>query len=313
MLGTVFMEINDDFISLVKKLAEGRTIIDCGAGMARFGSLVPEVISIDRFPEESPFSRVIEFDAVEFNMGPKFLPMFIRPDHGGWVHKTLEKQLPLTGLALYVGFESNFATDLPDEGILYLADEIEGWTGPNGEKAFRVVPVKNPPQTEEWRLLQIGTPGYVTWMKVITRNGCLWYENLRGGRSPPAAFIRVLDVQHVRNARNLDWKRTYLSSDESGAGWLDRAGTLHTCPPEEHDNYAFLVLKRDVDDLERAGWVRVLGPPGPYHLKMSGLVVEPWMLTHGRLSVEQARWLDRRGYTIPHDDDLPEDPSLETE
>lgn len=89
----------------------------------------------------------------------------------------------------------------------------------------------------------------------------------------------------------LDWSDTYFVKPDSEAGWLDRDGRFHGCPTEAHDDYAHLVLKKQVYELEDSGWVRVYGKGKPPEWAIGfrdGL----------RLSPEQRMWLDRKGMTV---------------
>jgi hypothetical protein len=90
-----------------------------------------------------------------------------------------------------------------------------------------------------------------------------------------------------------------------GAGWLDRDGILYPCAHGGHDHLAGQ-LGRTVADLEQAGWIRVLGPPGD-------LPGSPnWLLDRGPPAVgfhacrhpseAQRAWLLAEGHVLPDDD-----------
>ena len=115
------------------------------------------------------------------------------------------------------------------------------------------------------------------------------YENRHGGKMP-SLLDPPISIVGAKNFMGLDWSVTYLSKSGEGAGWLDRAGRFFGCPREEHDAHAELILKSDVYELERRGWVRVNNKTKYQNPKP--------------LSTEQRMWLDRKGYEVEDDGHL---------
>jgi len=146
-------------------------------------------------------------------------------------------------------------------------------------------PVKTPAQFfanrpyVKWHLVQIRCWDAPYWLK---SEGDYWH-NTCGGRTPKSADDQVFETVDG-DYEDLDHLKTGLMVKKSTSGWLDREARFHPCRFYEHDLYVRLILKREVAELERAGWVRVHGK-GAW-----GCLKQP--------STEQLNWLNFRGYDL---------------
>lgn len=95
-----------------------------------------------------------------------------------------------------------------------------------------------------------------------------WVNNFGAGcRVSPRD--EILETTEVESEDALDWMKTsWVSAMASRAkdwrgnklyeGWLSPEGEFWGCQWQEHDTLAFYVLKKQVRDLEREGWGRVI-------------------------------------------------------
>jgi len=132
---SVFCEIDDTLVDIIKEEADGRLIIDCGAGQGLLGDKVPKVVSLDIMPQQN--QKVIQVDCTHYPFDDGMMPLFIRPCHSGFVEDTLLFAMHRVKSALYIGLMKNVDDDL---GIFSkLAIPIhEEWEGQEGEKIWRV-------------------------------------------------------------------------------------------------------------------------------------------------------------------------------
>lgn len=123
-------------------------LVDCGGGVGalkqKLDAICPNrIVSIDiQQPASNAQSEVVVMDAVTFPFAPGMIPVFARPDHSGWVDKTLRNCIDKTGLALYIGLEKNLNIDLDSESDKYTYRKVTelGWTGTRGEEIWAVTP-----------------------------------------------------------------------------------------------------------------------------------------------------------------------------
>jgi hypothetical protein len=129
---------------LSTQLAADEMIIDCGAGRGALGAcpeLAGQVVGIDiRSQDDGGLSPILRSNAIEFDFNDRTVPVFIRPDHSGWVNSLLLRHIDTVGRAFYIGLEKNFETDLPEAGESYFVHEVKwlGWEGPEGEKIWMI-------------------------------------------------------------------------------------------------------------------------------------------------------------------------------
>lgn len=146
----VFCQVNQRLVKLVWSLIpDNKKIVDCGCGRALFQSMCDSksnmVISIDIFPPDDSYAQVYPMDSISFPWYPDLIPMFIRPCHSDFVHRTLCNAFN-NGCqkAIYIGLHKNLLVDLrPDEKIYKILPYNKKWKGRDKEKLWEILPVSN--------------------------------------------------------------------------------------------------------------------------------------------------------------------------
>lgn len=160
---------------------------------------------------------------------------------------------------------------------------------PNGglETGVPVSPVKlwNPKRkmneaTNYVLLKQKGQP-YAYWWE---DDGDRWV-NFNGGWWPKSETDTILERAVAENFEDLDHMKADWLRPDSESGWLSPEGRFYGCSYSYHDLVAWLILKKDVGELERSGWARVLGrtTDGIYCLRFLTAEQRNWCSAHGYL------------------------------
>ncbi len=136
---SVFCQIGDDLVNIIREEADGRQVIDCGAGEGLLGNKLPDAVSLDIMPQNNP--KVRQVDCTRYPFDDEMMPVFIRPCHSGFVEDTLLYAMHRVKSSLYVGLLKNVDDDL---GVFSkLAVPIhEEWVGQEGERIWRIPFVK---------------------------------------------------------------------------------------------------------------------------------------------------------------------------
>ena len=85
--------------------------------------------------------------------------------------------------------------------------------------------------------------------------------NMSGGRCP--LHFHTYDIESITEAESfwdLDYTKTCYDPKYNtfkGTGWMDTEGKIYPCGWMEHDNIAEFYFKKDVHELEKAGWLRI--------------------------------------------------------
>lgn len=136
----VFCQVDTQLVQIIQKVADGRVVIDCGAGEALLHEQMPSgsVISLDILDRGNP--NVTQYDCSAWIFRPNQFPIVIRPCHSGFVEDTLLIAYAMCDFALYIGLEENRVMDL---GIFSELSYIihDEWTGEDGEKIW-LIPFK---------------------------------------------------------------------------------------------------------------------------------------------------------------------------
>lgn len=286
-----FLEPDNTLVELLEtyldSVSSDAIYVDCGAGEGAlelaFGS--ERMYSIDLRPAAE---HVQYGEAMTFPWGDRFVPLFCRPCHSvtDWAKRTFDAaESAGSPGALYISKPENLDVDLFGWPVKVLGK----WIGAEGE---RVYAPEWPPQRKEpirWR------EGYLyTWARVKVSGEEDWkavvgnrYTNFPGG-------CRVGDVSHAwdvirseraEDAEDLDWTGTHLDQPNSDSGWLSPGGVWYGCGSTNHDPVAYLVIKKEVHELEDAGWIRVYDS-------------EKWIRIRGFPTAEQRNWLLLRGHKV---------------
>lgn len=148
-LSTPFFQPDVDFVKWLIKYADGRTIIDCGAGSGYLTAMIHHLgykncIAIEpHYTEERNWfwrKRGFQFHVFFKNSEEesiirdipkgKALLLFARPCHSGFVYRTIKNNMPVGTEALYISHKNNTQLDLGD--IYYTELKHEG-TSKNNE------------------------------------------------------------------------------------------------------------------------------------------------------------------------------------
>jgi hypothetical protein len=131
----IFCKIDNELISIIKKYAGRRGIVDVGCGDGLLGSMLEGVISIDFMPRESALIYdIIEMDAVNFPFNKPLFPVFIRPCHGHFVSRIMDEHKYNVEDFLYVSMPHNLERDVDLD--VFNAEQVEDWTDEDGEKVY---------------------------------------------------------------------------------------------------------------------------------------------------------------------------------
>jgi hypothetical protein len=292
-----FVKVDDELCRLLLSiLRENDIYIDCGAGEGVLQTKMPvgRVMSIDLFPpSDSP--HVIKFDSTQFEFCQATTPLFLRPCHSDFVAVTLRHAFAAKARrAVYVGLEKNIERDIGAEFRWVSVDLVDGWTGAEGERVWRILPHADSPLRTFYK---VRTPFWTSWCEKVWRRGEDHYVGFSGGGSPLPDGAEIVETVEAHDFDELDWHGTFLDEPDSSAGWVDPDGTWYGCDREHHDLYVQFMLKMTVGDVEERGWCRVLGPPG------SALQHESdYLCVARRLTAEQRNTLSLRGYAVSGDD-----------
>ena len=137
---SVFCQIDEALVAIIRERAGTRTIVDCGAGQGKLREMMPRdnVVSIDIMEQSN--TAVWVQDARQFPYDANTMPVFIRPCHSSWVEASLEHAV-IGGAtsALYVSEPKNLTADLGWFATRGKAKRVGDWVGADGEQVFEVV------------------------------------------------------------------------------------------------------------------------------------------------------------------------------
>ncbi len=293
----IFLEVDERFCGLMKRYAHGRLLVDCGAGEALFQSMMPpnSVLSLDLYPCDGDHAPVVQRDCTEFEFTDSMVPVFIRPCHSNFVHETITRNLGVVKSFLYVSMPDNVDVDLDTDGDQYQVERIfPEWEGNNGEHIHEVTQKGRVPKMETFVLVKRDMPACTWWY----RKDGVKLVGTGGGYNFGYDDDVIIETVEAEDFESLDWSKSSLLQPDSDAGWLARDGKFYGCDSEDHDTLAYYLLKKNVEELEEALWVRVYGAPGhdPIAWTMGS---SDW---HARISAEQRNWLSLRGHKVTDDD-----------
>ena len=131
-----------------------------------------------------------------------------------------------------------------------------------------------------------------SWMSKGTLNGEEAWLNMGGSGFSGVKDVKVLMTAEVEDDADLPWYLCYATC-KPPVGWLDRSGKIHPCGEQEHIGYAHDVLHKEVAQLDKEGWVRIVCEPDSFSPGAAGY---QWF--GDRPSPEQLRTLQRWGYNL---------------
>lgn len=189
----VFCEIDNALLEIIHDHANGRKVIDLGAGECLFEALyrvaypTAQVLSVEPFPQEHYYINkmdVTRFLAQHMPFETRDLPIFIRPCHSfEFAPAALMNMLTQVSEALYVSNPKNIEFDIP-KGLAY--KRLGDWQGKDGEQIFVILlgGEKYVPSEQEFYMVKLPHWKEPIRMEKIIRDNKEWYVNTRGGGFP---------------------------------------------------------------------------------------------------------------------------------
>lgn len=275
----IFCKIDSVLLDIIKSEANGRTIIDCGAGDGLLGSLTDKVIGLDIFPPEKPLSKIIMADCETFKFPSRCLPVFIRPCHSGFPAKTIENNIDKFETVLYVSEEKNIDSDLGYIAEDFKIERIGDWVGEDGEFCYRItINEKKPENMKTFVLVKsyLGAKGQcerIGWFELGELDERNKLHKIYHGNGFSYCYIgkddEILEtieaenwdaVETPENKAKNTWYQNLVkdATDKSlKIGWLAPDGKMHYCRYENHITYVHEILESDVPTIEELGWIHV--------------------------------------------------------
>jgi hypothetical protein len=312
----IFFKPSNKFVAWLIGYAGDRIIYDCGCGDAHLLRLLldggAKAMGIELLwaarEGYDPMLPVLPLgvDRCSGIREHAALIIIARPDHGGWA-AGIESFAHPDSEILYISKPENVQVDFP----LHDLQLVKSPACPV-EKVYRVTrkaktvkrkPSKSkkrpaPPRDDRELYALIRIPGWdhPTWMVDTGRR----YENQAGGGfGKDDMKIEVFETQMTDDYQQLDHTKTAIFlgvNPDSMDGWCAPDGKFFPCTYADHDAYAYLILKKEVSELEKDGWARC-------HSRGGG-EKSPWFW-HGdggkfdrRLTAEQRNTLSKRGFIV---------------
>lgn len=111
----IFFEPTDEFLRFVVQQADGRPVVDVGAGAGllsqKLTALGVKCLAIDILDRDDPLHPVYPLDATVMQFPPACYPIMARPCHSEWIEQTVDNAMQRLTQFLYVGLPKNFDTD----------------------------------------------------------------------------------------------------------------------------------------------------------------------------------------------------------
>jgi len=296
----IFCDITPELVALIKRLACGRCVVDCGCGEGILGEKLRRCISIDMFPQVRK-PHILPMNSVYFNFTRQHFPVFLRPCHcAAFVDATLKAHRHNLVNALYVSKPHNLEVDIDTDE--FTVTEVDGWTGTEGERAYIVDMDLDGGELRTFYLIKPlfwKRPAWVERVDPIEDEDDYdpddedyvperpYWLNYNGGRLYCSDDHEVLQTAQATCYDDLDYTMIWpVGGDPHGCGWLTPDGTFYGCGYHEHTQVAADLFNKDQWTLEKT------------HVKVNGLKDElPWY-KDGRLTAEQRNWLSRNGYEM---------------
>jgi hypothetical protein len=191
----IFCKVDEALIDILHEVANGRRIIDLGAGECLFESLYkakyPDagILSVELYPEHYdhffiPRSNIVRFFAERMMVTTNDLPIFIRPCHSqSFVPATLKHIEFDVPEAIYISNKRNIIMDIPEE---YTYETVGDWKGKDDEQIFRIrLHGEHYVATEkDWWMVKLDGWEKPTKMERVERFGDFHFVNTKGGGFP---------------------------------------------------------------------------------------------------------------------------------
>jgi hypothetical protein len=192
----IFCKVDEALLDILHKVANGRRIIDLGAGECLFESMYRKkypdagILSVELYPEHYdhffiPRSNIVRFFAERMEVTTNDLPIFIRPCHSqSFVPATLKHIEFDVPEAIYISNKRNIIMDIPEE---YTYETVGDWRGKDDdEQIFRIRLYGEPyvATEKDWWMVKLDGWEKPTKMERIERYGDFHFVNTKGGGFP---------------------------------------------------------------------------------------------------------------------------------
>lgn len=262
----VFCKIDQSLINLINKYAKGKQVVDIGCGEGLLGSMRPNTISIDLLPHEHEFiTDIIHINVINFPFNRQHFPVFIRPCHGSFVEAGLETFKDIVSGCLYISNPDNLENDI--DTLIYNPVMDKTWIGEEGERVFYLNFNEENGNKEKYYRIVMGDfakgidKDQLNYQSSWRTKGYRWdrdvWINSVGGMCPISKNDIILEECEADSFDDLDWSHTYLNDPTQKSGWIAPDGIFYGCESQDHIVCAQLVLRKDIDVLEKEGYVHL--------------------------------------------------------
>jgi uncharacterized UPF0146 family protein len=257
-----FFEPTEEFLNWLVERIKHKVVIEVGAGQGHLSLALLErgikVLSIDAFEREGQVAPIVVADATRFIYPKSSVVLMARPSRGEWITETINRVLDSASEIYYIARPSRVDSDLFEfalEGTHLFSD------AGNDEEEVHHFKLEKETGMEKFYLITWGHGHLVMGPSWMQRVGDKWVGPSGGGFYSRDGGEQILDTVDAEDWYDLDWSRTSLALREEGctSGWVSPKGKFFPCGSKDHDEYAYLVLRKEVRELEEGGWARLGG------------------------------------------------------
>jgi hypothetical protein len=253
------------FIKELSKCGRSRSIIEIGAGQGHLSRMIADaglnVMAIDLHEREETVFPVLPADATDFTHYPCNGTVIIaRPNKGFWIADSINQALTAGSEVYYIAKPDRINDDLGD--VIGDTMVMKMNVGAENEDIIRITRKKVKKMTE-FHLITWGHGHCVqgpAWMRLIDNK---WTGQSGGGfykgdGKEPEVIIETVEAE---SWEDLDYTKTSLvvGHEKRTSGWLDPKGKFYPCRTRDHDEYCYMIFKREIQELEDEGWARLGG------------------------------------------------------
>lgn len=292
-------------------------VFDVGGGEGHIADALAvrgiRITSLDLFIPDLLAGNAMYADGTIFPYPPGTTVMMCRPCHGLFPEMVVSRAVHCgAAQIIYVGLTKNFKKDLGKYHKNFQV--VLEAAGENDEKVWRWQLVEEDGPLNNVAFVQAEYWSKPVW--VIDR-GRYW-EYVSGGRTPKRDSDKVTKTATMveYDFPSLDWTGSLYDRPDSECGWLSPEGVFYGCEYEDHDNTAYLVIKKSVRDLENEGWARIDKKDGRFPYSFRGAynptpVQAAWLVAHGH-DLDPFKLKGGGNLTDPERDKLAAEASLST-
>jgi hypothetical protein len=250
MSNLIFCNVDDLLVKKIKEIAKDRIVVDCGAGRGLFGSMYDgDVLSLDLELPDEPLSHVLERNTEHYCYPINSIPIFIRPCHSYFVHRTILANIYKFDDVLYVSRPENLARDLYLDSGLYEVEQIPGWEGEEGER-LHLIKVNN--KRKKDKLVLAGTLFYYADPMLSNQIESVQHEfkYIEGALDENGILLDGLRVRMSDSSYPMHEKYDHLIFDWGGMS-LGNSMLEHVCryvldDALEHENRNYIVSTSNI-------------------------------------------------------------------